>query len=110
MIAYLKGKILEKTLTYVVVENGGVGYKVFATPEVLEKSIFSEVALWTYHKVAQEITVIVSGRVEMCNRIFSRGDIILLSPGEGTSFQALTDTVTVAVKTPSIPHDKFTQR
>ena len=54
MIAYLKGKILEKTLTYVVVENGGVGYKVFATPEVLEKSIFSEVALWTYHKVAQD--------------------------------------------------------
>ena len=89
------------------------------TPSVLKTRNF-EIAVkyykagdteeWHYHKVAQEITVIVSGRVEMCNRIFSRGDIILLSPGEGTSFQALTDTVTVAVKTPSIPHDKFTQR
>jgi Holliday junction DNA helicase RuvA len=54
MIAYLKGKILEKTLTYVVVENGGIGYKVFSTPDVLGKSIYSEVALWTYHKVAQD--------------------------------------------------------
>src|SRR3989338_4635738 len=54
MIAYLKGKILEKTLTYIVVENNGIGYKVFSTPDVLAKSIYEEVALWTYHKVADD--------------------------------------------------------
>ena len=54
MIAYLKGKILEKTPSYIIVENGGIGYKVFSTPDVLGKSIFSEVALWTYHKVSED--------------------------------------------------------
>ncbi|HYV33795.1 MAG TPA: Holliday junction branch migration protein RuvA [Candidatus Limnocylindria bacterium] len=54
MIAYIKGKILEKTLSYIVVENNGLGYKVFTTPDVLTKSIYEEVALWTYHKVADD--------------------------------------------------------
>lgn len=54
MIAYLKGKILEKSLTYIIVENNGMGYKVFTTPDVLAKSIYEEVALWTYHKVAED--------------------------------------------------------
>lgn len=54
MIAYLKGKILEKGLTYLIVENQGVGYKVFVTPDVLSKSIGDEVSLFTYHKVAED--------------------------------------------------------
>ena len=54
MIAYLKGKILQKSVNYIVVENGGVGYKVFATPDVLAMPIYAEVALWTYHKVSED--------------------------------------------------------
>ncbi len=57
MIAYLKGKILEKGLTFLIVsagENSGIGYKVFVTPEVLSKSLGEEVAFFTYHKVSED--------------------------------------------------------
>lgn len=50
MIAYLQGKILQKTLSYIVLENSGIGYKVFATPEVLELPLGSETSLYIYHK------------------------------------------------------------
>ena len=54
MIAYLKGTILEKGLAYLIVENGGIGYKIFVTPENLEKKIGDEVALFTYMKVSED--------------------------------------------------------
>lgn len=54
MISYLKGKILEKSLSYIILENQGVGYKVFSTPEVLEKPLGSEVALYIYMKVSDD--------------------------------------------------------
>lgn len=60
-----------------------------------------------FHKVATEITVVVSGQVQMCNRIWGEGSIIKLMPGEATSFLALEDAVTVVVKTPSAIGDKY---
>ncbi len=54
MISYLNGKILEKGLSYIIVENQGIGYKVFVTPEVLENSIGSEVKFYTYHKISED--------------------------------------------------------
>lgn len=60
-----------------------------------------------YHKVATEITVVVSGRVRMMDREFSEGDIIVLNPGEATSFEALTDAVNVVVKLPGASNDKY---
>lgn len=64
MIAYLKGTIIEKGLTYIIVstgggsasggENNGIGYKVFVTPEILSKSVGDEVKLFTYHKVSED--------------------------------------------------------
>jgi Holliday junction DNA helicase RuvA len=54
MISYLKGKILEKSLTYVIVENNGLGYKVFVTPDTLTKAVGEEAALYTYMKVADD--------------------------------------------------------
>jgi len=60
-----------------------------------------------YHKVATEITVIVSGEVEMCGKKWGAGDIIVLSPGEITDFRALTDAVNVVVKSPGALNDKF---
>lgn len=61
-----------------------------------------------HHRVATEITVIVSGDVEMMGRRWAAGDIVLIEPGEATSFVAITDTVTVVVKTPSVLGDKYT--
>lgn len=62
---------------------------------------------WHYHKVATEITVIVSGRVRMSQQYYSSGDIVVIEPGEGTAFEALEDTVTVVVKLPGARNDKF---
>jgi Holliday junction DNA helicase RuvA len=35
-------------------EDNGIGYKVFVTPEILEAKIGDTVALFTYHKVAED--------------------------------------------------------
>ena len=59
------------------------------------------------HKVATEVTLILSGEVRMMGCKWRDGDIIMLNPGEITDFEALTDAVTVVVKTPSIAGDKY---
>lgn len=50
MIAYLHGKILQKTTQYIVLENAGIGYKVLTTPEILDMPFGTETALYIYHK------------------------------------------------------------
>jgi mannose-6-phosphate isomerase-like protein (cupin superfamily) len=60
-----------------------------------------------HHKIAKEVTLIVEGRAIMFGHEFIAGDIIVLEPGESTSFEAITDTVTVVVKTPSVLGDKY---
>ncbi len=54
MIAYLQGKILEKATNFIILENQGVGYKVFVTPEVLENRVGDEIKLYIYHKVSED--------------------------------------------------------
>ncbi|HRQ82229.1 MAG TPA: glycosyltransferase family 2 protein, partial [Azospirillaceae bacterium] len=58
------------------------------------------------HKIATEITVILSGIAEMNGRRLTEGDIVVLAPGEAADFHAVTDVVTVVVKTPCAPGDK----
>lgn len=60
-----------------------------------------------YHKVATELTAVVSGQVRMFGRDFGPGEIIRVNPGEATGFEALTDAVTVVVKQPSVSGDKY---
>ena len=60
-----------------------------------------------HHRVATEITLIVSGRVQMMGREWGDGDIIVIEPGEATDYRALSDTVTVVVKLPSSKDDKY---
>lgn len=60
-----------------------------------------------FHKVATELTLILSGTVRMFDRVWQAGDIITVEPGEATAFEALSDAVTVVVKTPSVPSDKY---
>jgi len=60
-----------------------------------------------HHKVATEVTLVLSGRVRMCGREWGAGDIIVLEPGEATDFVALTDAVNVVVKTPGASNDKY---
>jgi quercetin dioxygenase-like cupin family protein len=60
-----------------------------------------------YHKVATEITVVVSGRVRMNGIEYSKGDIIVIEPNESTDFEALEDTVSAVVKFPGASNDKY---
>jgi quercetin dioxygenase-like cupin family protein len=60
-----------------------------------------------YHKVAAEITVIVSGEAEMNGKKYEAGDIIVIEPGEDTDFRAMTKTVNVVVKIPGVNKDKY---
>lgn len=60
-----------------------------------------------YHKIATEITVVVSGSIKMANAEWHEGDIIVLSPNEVTDFEALTDAITVVVKHPGAQNDKY---
>lgn len=65
----------------------------------------SEVA--HYHKIATEVTLVLSGSVFMCGKTWGAGDIIVLEPGDITAFEALTDATTVVVKVPGALDDKY---
>lgn len=60
-----------------------------------------------FHKVATEITLVVSGQIKMAGQEWGEGDIVVLEPGEASEFEALTDTVSVVVKVPGALNDKF---
>lgn len=93
------------------------GWFVGSFEPVVLHSEAAEVAVKTYpagtvegrhlHKVASEVTVIVSGRARMNDATLGPGDIVLIEPGEATDFEALTDVTTVVVKTPSVAGDKY---
>jgi len=63
-----------------------------------------------YHKIATEITVIVSGRVRMNGTEYHSGDIVIINPNESTDFEALEDTVNTVVKIPGAKNDKYMGR
>lgn len=60
-----------------------------------------------YHRIATEITVIVSGEARMAGASFGRGDIVVMAPNDITDFTALTDVTTVVVKIPGALDDKY---
>ena len=61
-----------------------------------------------FHKVATEYTVIISGRVKMNGKEYTKNDIIIIEPCESTDFECLeNDTVSVVVKMPGAPNDKY---
>lgn len=59
------------------------------------------------HKLCDEITLIVKGKVQMNNAQFTDGDIILIRKNEPCKFKALEKSITVVVKSSSIKHDKY---
>ena len=60
-----------------------------------------------YHKTADEITVIIVGKVLMNGKKFAEKDIILIEKEEPTDFKVISDTITVVIKIPSSPGDKY---
>ena len=58
------------------------------------------------HKLAYEITLVISGR-QICNgQMFVAGDICILEPGDISQIEYLEETEVVTIKTPSVPSDK----
>ena len=60
-----------------------------------------------HHKIATEITVVVSGQIRMVGKNWEAGDIVVVEPGTITDFEALTDVVNVVVKVPGASDDKY---
>lgn len=63
-----------------------------------------------HHRVATEVTVVVSGRARMRHTELAAGDIVVLEAGESSDFEALTDVTLVAVKHPGAKDDKYLDR
>lgn len=60
-----------------------------------------------FHKIATEITVIISGVVLMNGIEYKAGDIIIIEPNEVADFKALTNSKNVVVKLPGANNDKY---
>lgn len=60
-----------------------------------------------FHKIATEITAIISGSVKMNEQIYKQGDIVVIKPNESTDFKALEDCITCVVKIPGASNDKY---
>ena len=60
-----------------------------------------------FHKVATEITLIISGKVKINDKIYSSGDIVVIEPNEIADPYFLENTELVVVKTPSDVNDKY---
>lgn len=55
MIAYLRGTVLKKTPRALIVDVGGVGYRVFVTTQTLDAvTLEAEVAFWTHLAVRED--------------------------------------------------------
>ena len=55
MISYLKGKVLIKKPSYIIIEAGGVGYQVFCNPSTTSKlKEDEEVSIYTHHHVKED--------------------------------------------------------
>jgi hypothetical protein len=59
-----------------------------------------------YQIRAVEFTLVVEGNCRIGSHLLGPDDVLRIDPLEAADFEALTDVVLVAVKTPSIPSDK----
>lgn len=53
MISHLTGNVFHKDLTFLILDVGGVGYKVFATRETIETLQNTEVSLWIHSAIRE---------------------------------------------------------
>ncbi len=65
---------------------------------------------WHFHKIATEITVVISGQASMSGRVLNPGDIVVLEPGEGSDFACISDATIAVIKMPGATGDKYAER
>lgn len=54
MISYIKGTVLEKSNNFLIIENSGIGYKVYPTPDLLIKQTGEHIQAYIYHRVSED--------------------------------------------------------
>ena len=54
MYAYIKGKVVTKTNTYIIIENNGIGYKIFMSQKAIEKINEEEIKVHTHYQVRED--------------------------------------------------------
>jgi holliday junction DNA helicase RuvA len=55
MLSYIKGQVKLKTEQFIIIENNGIGYKVFVSADLLlESKVGDEVELYTYQHVRED--------------------------------------------------------
>ena len=59
------------------------------------------------HKIAEEITVIISGKFQFNDQIVGEGDIVVIHPNEAPTFTCLEDGYNAVIKIPSVVGDKY---
>jgi quercetin dioxygenase-like cupin family protein len=82
-------------------------YKTTSVEVGVKKYCAGEQEKWHFHKIATEITVIVTGRVKMNGKEYVAGDIVIIEPGEGTDFEVLENSITTVIKLPGVNNDKY---
>ena len=82
-------------------------YATNACEVAVKRYLAGDTEIAHFHKVATEITLVLSGRVRIAGRELGDGDIIVLEPGEVSDFEALTDAVNLVVKVPASLNDKY---
>ncbi|KKU68820.1 MAG: hypothetical protein UX89_C0001G0011 [Parcubacteria group bacterium GW2011_GWA2_47_16] len=59
------------------------------------------------HKVATEISVVVTGSFKMNNTVLKAGDVLVMEPNDVGQFSCLEDGSIAVVKIPSVRGDKY---
>ena len=76
MLAYIRGKIIGKGVNHLVVETGGLGYRIYVAVSLLLKSKQGEeIELFVFHRVREDSSELygfaLSGELEMFERLLS---------------------------------------
>jgi len=60
-----------------------------------------------YHKLATEVTLVVTGLILVDGEEFKAGEIVVVEPNEVSNYVALEDSYIVGIKIPGEPNDKY---
>lgn len=58
------------------------------------------------HKLVDEYTIILTGVVKMNDVVYKENVVVFIEKNTSTDFICLEDSITLVIKTPSIPSDK----
>jgi hypothetical protein len=59
------------------------------------------------HKIAQEVTYILKGKLVASGKLLTDGDMFVYHPNEVANVMFVEDTELIVIKWPSIPSDKY---